>query len=184
MKSEFDSSQHLLVLAAALISHGIFAAENAPTTRCLLPAPPANAGSVAEPPTAADTGAPQSANVVRAADLPPVPPGVTELKFSEFFRQPVGSRGLEFTEKARSLDGKRVRVCGYMVRQAHPVERCLLLTPVPLTLHEEEYGFAEDRINKCPRGILRPSRAALKVKPSVHVAQDRFHILSVMILGG
>lgn len=86
----------------------------------------------------------ESANLIAPAELPPLPAGVTELKFSEFFKQPVGSRGLEMTDKARSLDGKRVRILGYMVRQEKPVPHCFLLTPLPVTLNEEEYGFSED----------------------------------------
>ena len=76
--------------------------------------------------------------------LPPLPPGVTELVFNEFFRQPIGPRGLEYTEKLRSLEGRRIRILGYMARQAKPVDRCFLLTPVPLTLNEIEYGYADD----------------------------------------
>src|SRR6478735_2398628 len=40
-----------------------------------------------------------------AAALPSLPPEVTELRFNEFFRQPIGPRGLEYTEKLRSLEG-------------------------------------------------------------------------------
>jgi hypothetical protein len=76
--------------------------------------------------------------------LPPLPPGVTELKFSECFRQPIGPRGLELSEKLRSLDGGRIRILGYMVRQDQPVAHCFLLSPLPLTLHEEEYGLCDD----------------------------------------
>lgn len=76
--------------------------------------------------------------------LPPLPPGVTELKFNEFFRQPIGPRGLEYTEKLRSLEGRRIRILGYMARQTKPVDRCFLLAPVPLTLNEIEYGHADD----------------------------------------
>lgn len=76
--------------------------------------------------------------------LPPLPPGVTELKFNEFFRQPIGPRGLEYTEKLRSLEGRRIRILGYMARQAQPVDRCFLLATVPLTLNEIEYGHADD----------------------------------------
>jgi hypothetical protein len=49
--------------------------------------------------------------------LPPLPAGATELNFSEFFVSPVGDRGLMLTEKLRGLDGKRVRILGYIVRQ-------------------------------------------------------------------
>lgn len=78
------------------------------------------------------------------AALPPLPPGVTELKFNEFFRSPIGPRGLDFTDKLRSLDGRRIRILGYMARQAKPVDRCFLLAPIPLTLNEIEYGHADD----------------------------------------
>jgi len=44
--------------------------------------------------------------------LPPLPSGVSELKFSEFFRQPIGPRGLEYTTKLRSLDGRRIQIPG------------------------------------------------------------------------
>jgi hypothetical protein len=69
---------------------------------------------------------------------------VTELRFAEFYRQPIGPRGLEFSDILLRLDGQRVRVLGYMVNQSQPVPRCFLLSPVPVSLHEEEYGFAED----------------------------------------
>lgn len=80
---------------------------------------------------------------VEAAALPPLPPDVTELRFGEFYK-PIGARGIEFTDKLRNLDGRRVRIMGYMVRQTQPVPWQFLLAPVPLTLHEREYGFAED----------------------------------------
>jgi hypothetical protein len=75
--------------------------------------------------------------------LPPLPADVAELKFSDFFK-PIGARGLEFSDRLRALAGRRVRILGYMVRQSQPVSHQFLLTPVPLALHESEYGFAED----------------------------------------
>jgi hypothetical protein len=67
----------------------------------------------------------------------------TEVKFDEFFLPP-GRRGLEFTEKARSLEGKRVRLTGQMVRRCNHVPGQLMLTSRPVTLHEHEMGFADD----------------------------------------
>jgi hypothetical protein len=146
MNSGPNTSRRAQLLAAWLVAGKLFAAEDSPATitRDSLPPPPMAVASVAENPAVTDAGSPRSANTVKATDLPPLPPGVTELKFSEFFRQPVGPRGAEFTDKIRGLDGKRVRIVGYMVRQSQPVARCFLLTPRPLTLHEEEWGFAED----------------------------------------
>jgi len=142
MNSGINSIRHALLVATLLAVSTLSAAEKRPTRK--LPAPPATAASVATSPTATDAGSSKSATATNAATLPPLPPGVTELKFSEFYRQPIGPRGFEFTDQLRGLDGKRVRIAGYMVRQSQPVVRCLLLSPVPVTLHEHEYGFAED----------------------------------------
>ncbi len=49
--------------------------------------------------------------------LPPLPEGVEELKLNDFFKTPVGPRGLEISTKLKVLDGRRVRVLGFMVRE-------------------------------------------------------------------
>jgi hypothetical protein len=79
-----------------------------------------------------------------AHELPPLPRGVTELRFSEFFVSPVGERGLELTEKLKALDGKRVRILGYMVREEHAQQGSFLLTPVPVQLHDHDSALADD----------------------------------------
>ena len=58
--------------------------------------------------------------------------------------RPVGQRGLEVTEKLRGLDGKRVRILGYMVHQEEPPSGRLLLTPMPAQIHEHDNGLADD----------------------------------------
>jgi hypothetical protein len=84
------------------------------------------------------------ANISAAGQLPPAPEGVTDLKFSELYLTPVGPRGLELTEKAAALDGKRVRVLGYMVRQSSPAAGIIILAPFKLTTNESEYGLCDD----------------------------------------
>lgn len=81
---------------------------------------------------------------LKEVELPPAPEGVTDLRFNEIYRLPIGPAGLEFTEKVRSLDGKKIRLAGYMVKQSRPMPWTLLLSPIPMTLHESHYGFAED----------------------------------------
>ena len=49
--------------------------------------------------------------------LPPLPAGVEELRFEDFFKVPVGPRGLEVTDRVQSLNGRRVRIVGQMVRE-------------------------------------------------------------------
>ena len=78
-----------------------------------------------------------------APGLPPCPPGVTDLKWTEFFKMPIGPLGMELTDKARSLDGKRVRLLGYMVRRETPTAGSLILMPVPESVEEDEAGFAD-----------------------------------------
>jgi hypothetical protein len=75
--------------------------------------------------------------------LPPPPAGVTDLALGELFG-PIGGRGLDYSAKARALDGRSVRIVGYMVRQDQPVPGTILLAPFPFRLHEAEYGHAED----------------------------------------
>lgn len=75
--------------------------------------------------------------------LPPLPEGVEELRFADFFK-PVASRGLEFTDKVKALEGKRVRLLGYMVRSDKSYPGLFMFSPVPVQCHEAEMGLADD----------------------------------------
>ena len=77
-------------------------------------------------------------------NLPRLPKGVAELKFSEFFLRPVGTRGLELTEKLRSLDGERVRILGYMAQEETPLPGQFLLAPIPVQIHSHDNSLADD----------------------------------------
>jgi hypothetical protein len=92
------------------------------------------------------TGILLSTTIIGAAaeQLPTLPKGVVELKFSEFFVNPVGPRGLELTDTLKALDGKRVRILGYMVAQDQRPPGSFLLTPVPLHLHDHDSALADD----------------------------------------
>ena len=76
--------------------------------------------------------------------LPPLPRGVTELKFGQFFVTPVGPQGLTFTDKLVSLDGKRVRMTGYMVEQDHGARGVFLFSALPIHLHDHDSALADD----------------------------------------
>ena len=78
-----------------------------------------------------------------AAALPALPAGVSELKFSDFFVQPVGARGLTLTEKLRGLDGKRVRLLGYMVQEEKPTPGMFILSPYPAQIHDHDNALAD-----------------------------------------
>lgn len=154
----FRLSHSRFLLAASLLTAG---AVHAARPRHLARELPADGGVTA---TGAVNDSPASAPtpaVFATAKLPPLPKGVAELKFHELFRQPVGPRGLELTESLRQLDGRRVRILGYMVEQSRPAPHCLLLSPMPIKLHEDEWGFCEDLPANVIHVFVNPSAPEL-----------------------
>ena len=89
-----------------------------------------------------------------AAQAPSTPPAsdtmpasgqaATALKFFEFFKMPIGPRGLQPTEKLVGLNGQRVRILGYMAKQEQPAAGMFLLTPLPVSMGDEDEGLADD----------------------------------------
>ena len=77
-------------------------------------------------------------------ELPPPPPGVTDLKFRELFKLPIGPHGLEPTEKLLGLEGKPVRLVGYMVMQEEPASGVFILSPLPVSLGDQDEALADD----------------------------------------
>ncbi|WP_257388093.1 hypothetical protein [Tahibacter caeni] len=74
--------------------------------------------------------------------LPAPPRDVAELRFHDVFKLPVGPRGLEVTERLRELDGRRVRLVGYMVKA--DVAGGFVLSPLPAELGDADEGLADD----------------------------------------
>lgn len=76
--------------------------------------------------------------------LQPAPEGVTHLTFTEFFASPIGPRGLEYTKTIKHLEGQRVRILGFMVKQTRPSPGTVLFAPYAAITHEGEYGLCDD----------------------------------------
>jgi hypothetical protein len=72
------------------------------------------------------------------------PEGVTDLRFRDFIRMPVGPKGLEPSVRLLSLDGKRVRLVGYMAHQEQPTANQFILAHLPVSMSEDEDGLADD----------------------------------------
>ncbi len=137
---------------AAGVSYSL-AAGVEPGRRAARPSTPAAPAAVQKP-------------IATVPPLPPLPDGVMELKFENFFKMPVGPRGLELTENVRGLNGKKVRILGFQV--AELVSNCnadgtpltparkaaawfeasvpgrLLLCPTPQRVNFAHYGHADD----------------------------------------
>lgn len=65
------------------------------------------------------------------------------LPLSEMYVRPVGPRGLEPTAQLLALQGKRVLIQGYMVREEEPFPGYFMLASVPVTLAERGDGPAD-----------------------------------------
>ena len=65
-------------------------------------------------------------------------------EFGKVFTKPAGPKGLEYTAEARALDGKKVRMSGYMVKHWHEDASVFLFTEHPRVLNMAEYGLADD----------------------------------------
>lgn len=72
------------------------------------------------------------------------PGGYTPIAMEEIFNFPAGPRGLEYSAKAKSLDGTKVSVRGHMVRHAHADPQVFLFAPTRLVLFQAENGTADD----------------------------------------
>lgn len=76
--------------------------------------------------------------------LPPLPAGVEELQFTEFYKMPVGPQGLEPTAKLQSLNNKRVRIVGHMAHEDDPTAGIFMLAKRPTNVPEKADGMADD----------------------------------------
>ena len=79
-----------------------------------------------------------------SAQSPPVVrPGI-ELRFKDFFRNPIGPRGPELSQALEQAQGKVVRLVGYMVQQESPTPGRFMLAPRPVQMSEAADGDADD----------------------------------------
>ena len=68
----------------------------------------------------------------------------TDLRFNEFYRLPIGPKGLEPSRKLLALEGQAVRLVGYRVPVADAPPGLLILSPLPVSLGDEDESFADD----------------------------------------
>ncbi|OYT84891.1 MAG: hypothetical protein CFE46_18790 [Burkholderiales bacterium PBB6] len=86
---------------------------------------------------------PAATNAVAAAPAS-AEPAARLLKFSEFFVQPIGERGLVPTAALLAAQGQQVRIRGWMVSQEEGAADYFLLTARPVRLSEHADGDADD----------------------------------------
>jgi len=87
---------------------------------------------------------PAPREIVVAGPLPALPAGVQDLRFADMFKTPVGPLGLEPTPTLLSLNGRRVRLVGYVANNALPQPGRMIVAPLPVTLGGEDEALADD----------------------------------------
>ncbi|MGH6648631.1 hypothetical protein [Aquabacterium sp.] len=92
--------------------------------------------------SAASYPAPAAIAVKGSLSAPPA--GVTDLKFREMFKLPIGPKGLELGDKMTSLAGQKVRMVGYMVAQDAATPGQFILSPLPVEVGDEDESLSDD----------------------------------------
>jgi hypothetical protein len=101
-----------------------------------------------------------SAAIAQASQLAqPADASVVELQLTDFFKRPVGARGLELNEALKQADGSRVRLTGYMVAREDATPGRFQLAPRPVRLSEHADGEADDLPPATVTVLLDPSQA-------------------------
>jgi len=77
-------------------------------------------------------------------EAPPLPTGVAELTFKDFFSPVIGDRGLDLSPKLTALHGQRVRIAGYMTREDIRHPGVFLLTPWPTKVSDDGYCVTDE----------------------------------------
>ena len=103
-------------------------------------------------PAARDTPAPVAATAE-----------VADLKFSQFFKSPIGPAGLELSDVLRAADGRPVRLVGYMVAQEQARPGRFWLTPRPVRMSEHADGEADDLPAATVTVLLDPAQRERRV---------------------
>lgn len=109
----------------------------------LLGSPLSNAHGVSADAVVIEAARVPATLAVRKA-LPAPAKGIVDLKFGDIFKMPVGPLGMEPSEKLLALDGKRVRMVGFMVHGSAPGKTSFILAPVPSAISDEDEGQADD----------------------------------------
>ncbi len=94
-------------------------------------------------PSAAQEPSFNSPLFVRKTLAPPAK-DVSELRFGDTFVSPVGPKGLELSSRAFELNGKRVRMVGFMVADEHTKAGAFMFAPMPVALAHGDESAADD----------------------------------------
>ena len=73
-----------------------------------------------------------------------VPAPFSTLKFGDLYKMPVGPEGLEPSETLLNLANQRVSMLGYVVAQTPILPGRIILSPLPISIDNEDESLADD----------------------------------------
>jgi len=166
MRSDLLHCPGALSLTIALAASGLFVSQSV-AQELRRPQPPVELSQPSQREVIPESKTALEKIEMKKIELPPLPAGVEDLNFRDFFVTPVGDGGLTLTERLQSLNGKRVRLIGYMVYE--DLTRCnsctsvrtiggrpipawmeatvpgrMMLTSRPAAVSHSHYGLADD----------------------------------------
>ena len=109
--------------------------------------------------------------------LPVLANGITDLKFNEIYKMPVGPRGMEPSSKLLSLNNKRVRIVGYMAKQETPTQGLFIVSPLAVNMGDEDDKFADDMPANSIFVHVENNEAMVKYVPGL------IHLIGVLNVG-
>ena len=87
---------------------------------------------------------PALAGIETQAPQPPDLSGLPELELTDLIKRPVGPLGLELSDHVKELEGKHVRVTGFMVHTDWADQTSFMLAGYPSNVSEREFGPCDD----------------------------------------
>ena len=110
-----------------------------------------------------------------AAETAPAP-----LSLADFYKRPVGPRGLEATANLLSLQGQRVRLTGFVAHAPEaPQDYPIILAPVPITLTDEDEALADD----LPASVAYIHGAGAAVADAMRRCRGPVQAIGVLAIG-
>ena len=77
---------------------------------------------------------PMLSPLVASAAPKPIDEAIPTLAFADFYKRPIGARGLEPSPRLLASADSRVQLSGYVARGAEPQPGVAILAPVPVVL--------------------------------------------------
>lgn len=99
------------------------------------------------------------------------------IRFDEFFTPVVGDRGLELSDRLKSLHGRRVAISGFMVREPRRSPGIFMLAPRPSRVTDDGFCLVDDVPTTCLHVVTATGNRVEPFRPG------RLHLVGILEVG-